>query len=167
MSKNLITLMTTAAELRSGGASWELVGQHVKRSAKTCGKWPSRYKEQWEQLYLQEQRNRYAESGDEALMIMRRLLRSDDEKFQLKAGEIILKRGPHLALAKNAATSQTYEEWEWARQQEGEADERRKIDARRRKEGLPPVTDADFPEQLKKQEARLREPRRGEETSRP
>src|SRR5258708_4514340 len=144
MSKNLITLMTTAAELRSGGASWEIVGEYVRRSPKTWGKWPSRYKEQWDQLYLQEQRNRYAESGDEALMIMRRLLRSVSEKSQLKAGEIILKCGPHLALAKNANMSQTYEEWEWARHQQWEAEERKQIDAGRAKRGLPPATESEF-----------------------
>ena len=105
MSKNLITLLTTAAEMRSVGASWEAVGRRVNRSPKTCGRWPSLYSEEWEQIYLREQCRRYEEVGNEGLSIMRQLLRSKDEKYQLKAVEIVMRYGPHLGLKKLAAAS--------------------------------------------------------------
>ena len=44
MGQNLRTLLTVAAELRSGGASWEAVAAKVSRRPSTCRRWPGRFR---------------------------------------------------------------------------------------------------------------------------
>ena len=43
-------------------------------------------------------------------MIMRKLLRSKEEKCQLKAAEIVMRYGPHLALKESAAAVELSQE---------------------------------------------------------
>src|ERR1700738_1466010 len=94
MSQNLITLMTTAAELRTGGMSWENVAREVNRKAGTCSKWPSRYRREWNRIYMDAQRQRYEEVSNESLSYLRTLLRSKEDKTKLKSIEMVLRYGP-------------------------------------------------------------------------
>ena len=47
-----LRLLSAAAELRAGGASWEAVAAHLKRKAYKCRRWPIRYREYWAAAYL-------------------------------------------------------------------------------------------------------------------
>ena len=62
MGQNLRTLLSVAAELRSGGASWEAVAAKVSRRPSTCRGWPARFSD-WEPLYREAQERRREEAG--------------------------------------------------------------------------------------------------------
>ena len=63
MPKNLPTLLYTAAELRSGGASWEAVARTVHRAPRTCQQWPRRFPHDWNTLYHEAEQRRFNEAG--------------------------------------------------------------------------------------------------------
>ena len=147
MSQNMLTLLTTAAELRSSGASWQAVGTQVRRSAKTCQKWPSRFPQEWGQLYRSAQQQRFEEAGNEAMVMMRKMLRNSDGKLQLKAGEILIRYGHQLFARKEEGVKlpvgvdmPTAEDIEFARSYRvSQEQDRERLNHQRVKEGLPPV----------------------------
>lgn len=75
-------LLTRAAELRAAGANWTLVAAQVRRSAETVRKWPLVYAERWAAALHDAERRLAAEAGGEAVLILRTLLRSADEKVR-------------------------------------------------------------------------------------
>src|SRR5688500_385799 len=80
MSHNMQTLLTVAAELRAAGASWEAVADSVHRKPTTCQKWPSRFRQDWNSIYHEAQRRRFEETSNEALTLIRTLMRDADHK---------------------------------------------------------------------------------------
>jgi hypothetical protein len=91
MSHNMQTLLTTAAELRSGGYSWDSVASQVHRSVKTVRQWPLRYPNDWKLFYRQAQKKRHEEAASEALCCLRHLLQGEDERVRVKAADCLLK----------------------------------------------------------------------------
>jgi hypothetical protein len=75
--EQVLSLMTVAAELRAGGASWEMVAAKVGREARTCRSWPQRYPDDWERLFGAAADRLLADAGAEALHFLRKLLRSE------------------------------------------------------------------------------------------
>jgi hypothetical protein len=73
-------LLALAAELRAGGTPWEAVAARVKRRPDTCRRWPDEYPDDWRQAYAEAERRMLADAGSEAVLVMRRLLRSEDDK---------------------------------------------------------------------------------------
>ena len=163
MSKNLHTLLTTAAELRSCGASWEAVGLHVNRSPRTCTKWPNRFEETWELLYRHAQRQRFEEAGNEAMTMLRKMLLDGDGKLKLRAGEILVRYGSQLlekkdildshriqspdSFTKRKEPAETDEDLQWVGIREVAVEERQKFERRRAEQGLTPGTEDEFYEQ--------------------
>jgi hypothetical protein len=76
----VLSSMREAAELRVGGLSWEAVGERLRRSPETCRHWPLNYPEQWQALYRAAEERVINEAGAEAVLVLRQLLRSKDEK---------------------------------------------------------------------------------------
>src|SRR5262245_57519368 len=113
MGQNLRTLLTVAAELRSGGASWEAVAAKVSRRPSTCRQWPARFRADWEPLYREAQGRRYEEAGNEALALLRRHMRAEEAKTSLRAVELMLRYG-RLAAPAPAAAEESAEDREWA-----------------------------------------------------
>src|SRR4029077_16448114 len=132
MSQNLLTLLTNAAEMRTAGMSWASVSQRVHRKPSTCSKWPSRYKREWNRVYLQAQRQRYEDVSNESLTYLRSLLRSDEQKIQLKSIELVMKHAPAAIAAIAEASGDKAEDQadyeEFLREKEYEASWRKKID---------------------------------------
>jgi Uma2 family endonuclease len=91
MSHNMQTLLTTAAELRSGGHSWDQVASQVHRSVKTVRQWPIRYPTDWKLFYRQAQKKRHEEAASEALCCLRHLLNGEDDRIRVKAADCLLK----------------------------------------------------------------------------
>jgi hypothetical protein len=77
----VLSSMHEAAELRVGGHSWEVVGERLRRSPETCRHWPLTYPEQWQALYRAAEERIIHEAGAEAVLVLRQLLRSQDEKI--------------------------------------------------------------------------------------
>src|SRR5436305_8849620 len=82
---HLKALLARAAELRAAGASWAKIAAEVGRAVKTCSQWPSLYPAWWGQLLRAAEDRLSAESGAEARVVLRKLLRSEDEKIVLAA----------------------------------------------------------------------------------
>jgi hypothetical protein len=112
MARNLHALLEQAAQLRSGGASWEAVGRRVSRRASTCRNWPKRHAHTWEPLFDQAKRARSDELGNEAESTLRALLRDEDKKWQVKSAEVLMRHRwrPTVALALSAAPSEPGQE---------------------------------------------------------
>ena len=148
MSQNLITLMTIAAELRSGGMPWENVAQHVHRKPATCAKWPSRYRSKWDRLYREAHDKREEDARNEGLTFLRNWMRGKDPRWSLKAIEILFKSGPKRPAdgqqpVQSSMDAQIDDYKDLARS------ERERMDRVRARQGLPPLTDEEFWEQIR------------------
>lgn len=150
MSHNLQTLMTIAAELRSGGYPWERVAAEVHRKPRTCSQWPSRYKQDWDRLYRDAQQKRYDEAGNEGLTFLRSWMRGKDPKWSLKAIEILFRAGPKPTVVEQAAVLSSMDR-EIETQRKLLHHERERMDRLRARDGLPPLTDDEFWEQFSRE----------------
>src|SRR5258708_16035775 len=117
MSQNLQSLLNVAAELRAVGHTWETVARRVHRKARTCQKWPSRFRIQWEPVYRAAQRRRFDEISNEAATHLQDLMRCDDLKIRVKASEVWVRCGVASLVGPRASTDEIDPELEQARQQ--------------------------------------------------
>ena len=85
------SLIALAATLRAGGAGWADVAAKVGRSESRVRRWPQKYPEAWARHFRMEESHFLAEVAVEARQVMRLLLRSKDEKTQLRATFNMLK----------------------------------------------------------------------------
>src|SRR5436305_9720544 len=145
MSKNLRTLIATAAELRSGGLSWAAVAKQVKRSPRTVANWPQRFPAEWMRLYTEAQHKRFTEASDEALCCLRTLLRQADTRGQERAAVALLKLRPEPPdAAKLPELSEGEAQKKLAAQQRWDQIVRARIDKMRAINGLPPCDDLEY-----------------------
>jgi len=86
----ILSLMTTAAELRATGTSWEKIAARVRRSPRTCRRWRETYPEAWRRLYHDAEEELLNACGAESALVLRNLLRSEDEKVRSAAGRNLL-----------------------------------------------------------------------------
>src|SRR3954451_6429886 len=93
MSQNLKALLSTAAEMRAVGHSWEAIAKQVRRKAKTCRGWPSRYRAQWAPLYRDAQQRRFDQLATECQTHVLGLMRNEDPKVSQKACDSYMKYG--------------------------------------------------------------------------
>src|SRR4051812_45729369 len=145
MAQNLRTLIATAAELRSGGASWAAVARQVQRSPRTAASWPQRFPADWMRHYAEAQRKRFTEAADEALCCLRTLLRQADTRGQERAAVALLKLRPELPDASNLPElSEGAAQRRLAQLADDDRFDRSRIDAMRARQGLAPCTDLEF-----------------------
>lgn len=74
------TLMTVAADLRAAGNTWETIALRLKRTVATVRGWPTRYADDWGRLYRAAEHRQLADAALEASLLLRKLLRSQDER---------------------------------------------------------------------------------------
>ncbi len=86
----ILSLMTTAAELRATGTSWEKIAARVRRNPRTCRRWRETYPEAWRRLYHAAEEELLNACGAESALVLRNLLRSEDEKVRSAAGRNLL-----------------------------------------------------------------------------
>ena len=91
MSKNTPTLLKTAAEMRSNGASWAVVGRTVGRSPRTCEQWPRLFRPAWDDVYRDAEQRRFTETGGEATAVLQGLLRDGDDRTKLRSADLLLR----------------------------------------------------------------------------
>jgi hypothetical protein len=83
-------LLATAAELRAGGASWTTVAKTVNRRQPTVKRWPELYPELWAAHLAVAERALVADAAAEGVHVLRRQLRSDDDKTSRDAAARLL-----------------------------------------------------------------------------
>ena len=80
-----------AATLRASGASWADVAAKVGRSEARVRRWPQQYPDAWARHFRMAESHFLSEVAVEARQVLRLLLRSKDEKTQLRATFNMLK----------------------------------------------------------------------------
>jgi len=84
------SVLARAAEMRAAGSNWETVAAKLNRSADTVRKWPSLYPTQWQTALHTAERRLVSEASAESVLILRQLLRSDDEKVRRDAAKFLI-----------------------------------------------------------------------------
>src|SRR5262249_37849358 len=74
--------LVARAGLRASGASWEVVAAQLKRRADTIRRWSDDYPDFWRRAFAAAESRHLADAGAEAVLILRQLLRADDEKLR-------------------------------------------------------------------------------------
>ena len=82
--------LARAAELRAGGSSWEAVAAKTNRAAETVRRWPTLYPDRWHAALRDAERRLVCEAGAESVLVLRQLLRSDDEKVRRDAARFLI-----------------------------------------------------------------------------
>jgi hypothetical protein len=83
-------LLARAAELRAGGATWAAVGAKLGRRPESVQKWPRRYRKRWAGLLAEAERQQAADAAAEGVHVLRRQLRSDDDRTSREAAHRLL-----------------------------------------------------------------------------
>jgi hypothetical protein len=86
----VLALMAVAAELRASGLSWETVAERVGRNPRTCRRWLAEYPGVWDRLYRRAELRVLESATAEAVIVLRNLLRSEDEKVRRDAARFLL-----------------------------------------------------------------------------
>ncbi|HXD87400.1 MAG TPA: helix-turn-helix domain-containing protein [Urbifossiella sp.] len=83
-------ILARVADLRADGLTWEAVGREVGRAARTVRRWPAKYHDRW-LLFQQSAEVQLAHASEsEAVLVLRRLLRSKDEQLAWHAAKTIV-----------------------------------------------------------------------------
>ena len=83
-------LLALAAELRAGGASWATVAKTVNRRQPTVKRWPEMYPELWAAHLAVAERQLVSDAAAEGVHVLRRQLRSEDDKTSRDAAAKLL-----------------------------------------------------------------------------
>lgn len=78
-------LLNRAAELRAAGGTWEAVAAKIHRAADAVRKWPRDYADRWKLALREAERRLVCEAAAESVLVLRTLLRSEDEKVSRDA----------------------------------------------------------------------------------
>lgn len=89
-------LIQVAAEMRATGSKWESVGTKVGRSPETCRRWPAIHPEVWKRHFRAAAMQFAEDCATEALVFLRMLARSKEEKTCLQACKIMLQTSTDL-----------------------------------------------------------------------
>ena len=84
-SKEMLSLMWLAAEMRAGGASWARVGERVGRDPETCRQWPRRYRAAWRRFYLEAEAQVGTDTAALAQVRLRQQVLSEDKGVSERA----------------------------------------------------------------------------------
>ena len=99
--KSAPKLIRQAAALRAAGHAWEVVAAKLGRPVETIQPWPETHPELWRDAYDQARRSVLAEGEAEAVCVLRRQLRADDDKVRLDAARKLIDCGEELSPAKS------------------------------------------------------------------
>ncbi len=83
-------LLNRAAELRAGGATWDSVAKSLNRAADTVRRWPRDYPDRWKIALHEAERQLVCETAAESVLVLRKLLRSEDEKVRRDAARALM-----------------------------------------------------------------------------
>ena len=79
-------LIRTAADLRAAGNAWEGIATEVGRTVAEVKTWPQRYAARWQQALAAAMRRTLDEATAEAVLVLRKQLRSKDDATAREAG---------------------------------------------------------------------------------
>ncbi|MBX9582134.1 MAG: helix-turn-helix domain-containing protein [Gemmataceae bacterium] len=91
-------LLARVAEARAEGTTWPAVAARLGKGESTIRRWPRKYPDRWLAAMLRAERRQALDSGAEAVLVLRTLLRSADPKLQRDAAKLLI--GLRVDLAK-------------------------------------------------------------------
>lgn len=100
-------LVRAAAESRAAGNAWEKVAADVGRTTAVVRTWPRRYAGVWREAFADAERRALAEATAEAVVLLRKQLRSEDEKAVREASLKLVQIRVMLEKADRAETKQS------------------------------------------------------------
>lgn len=90
VSSDLKALLAVAAEMRAGGSGWEVIAARVQRSVETVRRWPARHAAEWKRVFREAEERFAVEAGAEGMLVLRQMLRSEDEKVRRDVARSLL-----------------------------------------------------------------------------
>ena len=88
-SRDLLTLLMIAVDLRIEGATWEEVAKEVKRHERTCRRWPLLHSSEWNRLYDQADDVGASRAGLRARAVLQRDLGSKNETTRVAVSRVL------------------------------------------------------------------------------
>lgn len=85
-----VVVLARAAEIRSAGCAWEVVAARLLIPADEVREWPTLYPTEWKSALHEAERRLLADVSAESVLILRRLLRSEDEKVRRDAAKFLV-----------------------------------------------------------------------------
>lgn len=83
-------VLARAALLRAAGCKWETVAAELGRPLEAVQKWPEKVPERWQLALADAERRVVTEATAEAVLVLRQLLRAEDEKVRRDAARFLL-----------------------------------------------------------------------------
>lgn len=80
-----------AAQMRAAGKSWETVGLELRVPSEQCQRWPTEHATLWQELYRVACERLMQEVRAEAVLVLRALLRCEDERTRRDAARELLR----------------------------------------------------------------------------
>ncbi len=74
LSPKIFGMLKEMAELRATTMSWEKIAARIGRCERTCRRWRVAFAEEWGYLLREAQRARIGEIGDQAMIILQRIV---------------------------------------------------------------------------------------------
>lgn len=89
--------LARAAELRAAGSSWDIVAAKLHRAVDTVRRWPCLDPKRWQSALHAAEHRLLAEVGAESVLVLRALLRSNDDKVRRDAARTLVELRLELA----------------------------------------------------------------------
>ena len=83
-------VLARAADLRAAGSSWDAVAARLNVPADAAREWPSLYPTEWQTALRAAEKRLVSEASAESVLILRQLLRSEDEKVRRDAAKFLV-----------------------------------------------------------------------------
>lgn len=83
-------VLARAADLRAAGLNWDAVAARLLRPADELREWPTLRPAEWQAALHAAERRLVAEASAESVLILRQLLRSEDEKVRRDAAKFLV-----------------------------------------------------------------------------
>jgi hypothetical protein len=99
LQEELRTRIQMAAIGRASGMSWKAVSEEIGRSARSCRSWPRMYPDLWMQFVRQAQVEVLANLSISAVRMLKKSLRSKNERTQLNTAKFLYSSDLKIRLA--------------------------------------------------------------------
>jgi hypothetical protein len=83
-------VLARAAELRAAGNGWEVVAQTLRRSLPVVRRWPDLFPDRWQAATRLAERRLLSDASAESVLVLRQLLRSNDDKVRRDAARLLV-----------------------------------------------------------------------------
>src|SRR5262249_29891282 len=88
-SAKVLEMMTTAAQLRALGISWESIAAKLGRDESSCRRWTERHPGEWKRLLTPMEEAALRQAGNEALHVLKRAMAGKGDPLAAQAARFL------------------------------------------------------------------------------